>query len=236
MRSTPRISGGGSGFVGVEMAEGLLFFRRSPVLPLLAVLTAGLALLQAAVLSPFVLFALRDLRLSKAGYGLFLAVTALGNVEHVAPVLRRRYSTATILSIGGTLAGVAYLVVAATSSVIVAADSRLSSRRPRSPRGQWRAFRCASGTSHDRLWGGSATSFGRSSGGPSLSAHWLVAYSPAGAACEPPSWWPVWPNSPSLPLQPGRLGNSMPAVKARSPAPVRITAPTRSSASICKIS
>jgi MFS family permease len=106
----------------VDMAEGLMFFRRSPMLPLLAALTAGLALFQAAVLSPFVLFALRDLRLSKAGYGVFLAVTALGNVAGglVAPRLRRRFSTATILTVGGVLAGVAYLVVASTSSVVVA--------------------------------------------------------------------------------------------------------------------
>jgi MFS family permease len=106
----------------VDMAEGLRFFRRSPVLPLLTALTAGLALFQAAVLSPFVLFALKDLGLSKPGYGLFLAITALGNVigALVAPTLRRYFSTATILSVGGAVAAVAFLVVAATSSVIVA--------------------------------------------------------------------------------------------------------------------
>jgi MFS family permease len=92
------------------------------MLPLLAALTAGLALFQAAVLSVLVLFALRDLHLSTAGYGVFLAITALGNVGGglVAPRLRRRFSTATILGVGGVLAGVAYLVVAATSSVVVA--------------------------------------------------------------------------------------------------------------------
>ncbi len=108
--------------LGVDMAEGLRFFRRSPMLPLLAALTAGLALFQAAVLSVLVLFALRDLHLSTTGYGVFLAITALGNVGGglVAPRLRRRFSTATILGVGGVLAGVAYLVVAATSSVVVA--------------------------------------------------------------------------------------------------------------------
>jgi MFS family permease len=105
-----------------DVAEGLRFFRQSQLLPLLAALTAGLALFQAAVLSPFVLFALRDLHLSQAGYGVFLAVIALGNVAGglVAPRLRRRFSTATILSVGGVLAGLAYLAVAASSSVIVA--------------------------------------------------------------------------------------------------------------------
>ncbi len=105
-----------------DMSEGLNFFRRSRVLPVLTVLTAGLALFQAAVLSPFVLFALRDLGLSEAGYGVFLAVAALGNVAGglVAPWLRRRWSAATILSVAGLLAGLAYLVMAATSSILVA--------------------------------------------------------------------------------------------------------------------
>jgi MFS family permease len=104
------------------MAEGVTFFRKSTVLPVLALLTAGLALFQAAVLSPFVLFALRDLHLSKAGYGIFLAVAALGNVAGglLAPSLRRHFATATILIAAGLVAGFAYLVVAATSSVVVA--------------------------------------------------------------------------------------------------------------------
>jgi MFS family permease len=105
-----------------DMAEGLTFFRHSPLLPLLALLTAGLALLQASILSPFVLFALRDLHLSRAGYGIFLAVAALGNVAGglLAPRLRRRFSAATLFTTAGVLAGAAYLVVALTSSVVVA--------------------------------------------------------------------------------------------------------------------
>jgi MFS family permease len=105
-----------------DMAEGVTFFRHSPVLPLLAVLTAGLALFQASVLSPFVLFALRDLHLSRAGYGIFLAVAALGNVAGglLAPRLRRRFSAAALFTSAGVLAGTAYLVMAFTSSVVVA--------------------------------------------------------------------------------------------------------------------
>ena len=105
-----------------EMAEGVTFFRRSPVLPLLAILTAGLALLQASILSPFVLFALRDLHLSRAGYGIFLAIAALGNVAGgmLAPRVRRRFSAAALITGAGVLAGAAYLVVAFTSSVVVA--------------------------------------------------------------------------------------------------------------------
>lgn len=105
-----------------QMAEGLTFFRRSPILPLLAVLTAGLALLQAAILSPFVLFALRDLHLSGAEYGLFLAIAAIGNVAGglLAPRLRRRFSAAALFIAAGGVAGAAYLIVAFTSSVVVA--------------------------------------------------------------------------------------------------------------------
>ena len=117
--SAPRT---GDGSLRADMAEGMAFFRRSTVLPVLAGLTAGLAFFQAVVVSPFVLFALRDLHLSKAGYGVFLAVTALGNVAGglLAPRLRRRFSTATILCVGGLAAGMAYLGIAATSSVPVA--------------------------------------------------------------------------------------------------------------------
>ena len=105
-----------------DMAEGMTFFRHSRLLPLLAALTAGLALFQASVLSPFVLFALRDLRLSKAGYGIFLAIAALGSVAGglLAPRLRRRLSAAALFTGAGVLAGAAYLTVAFTSSVVVA--------------------------------------------------------------------------------------------------------------------
>ena len=53
------------------------FFRHSPVLPLLAALTAGLALLQSSILAPFVLFALRDLHLSRASEYLFYLAEVL---------------------------------------------------------------------------------------------------------------------------------------------------------------
>jgi MFS family permease len=112
----------GGSSLRTEMAEGLAFFRHSPVLPLLAALTAGLALLQTSILAPFVLFALRDLHLSRAGYGVFLAIAALGSVAGglLAPRLRRRFSAAALITGAGALAGAAYLVVAFTSSVVVA--------------------------------------------------------------------------------------------------------------------
>lgn len=105
-----------------DTREGLAFFRSSPVLPVLTGMTASLALLQAAVLAPFVLFALRDLHLSRVGYGVFLAVTAIGNVAGglAAPRLRRRLSTGPLLVITGMVAALGYLVVAVTSSVVVA--------------------------------------------------------------------------------------------------------------------
>ncbi len=125
VRGTAGQSRPGRTSLRTEMAEGLTFFRHSPVLPLLAVLTAGLALLQASILSPFVLFALRDLHLSRAGYGVFLAIAALGNVAGglLVPRFRRRFSAATLFTSAGVLAGAAYLVMAFTSSVVVAAGA-----------------------------------------------------------------------------------------------------------------
>ena len=130
------------------MAEGLAFFRHSPVLPLLAVFTAGLALLQTSVLSPFVLFALRDLHLSRAGYGIFLAIAALGSVAGglLVPRLRRRFSAAALFTGAGVLAGAAYLVVAFTSSVVVAEGGFIVEAAPWWS-GRSSASPCASATS-----------------------------------------------------------------------------------------
>ncbi|MGH9068362.1 MAG: MFS transporter [Acidimicrobiales bacterium] len=104
---------------GSDMAAGLTFFRSSRLLPMLAAMTAGLAFMQAMVMAPFVLFALRDLGLSQAGYGLFLGVTSLGNVAGslAAPWARARLGTGWLLFSSGVLAALAYLAVATTSSV-----------------------------------------------------------------------------------------------------------------------
>jgi len=101
-----------------EMAEGLSFFGRSPLLRVLTTLTAGLAFFQAMVLGPLVLYVLADLHLSQAGYGYFLGVAAVGNVAggFVAPRLQSRFSTASILTLAGVLAAVAYLVMAVATS------------------------------------------------------------------------------------------------------------------------
>lgn len=101
-----------------EMRAGVEFFANSPLLRTLALLTAGLAFFQAMVLAPLVLYVLSDLHLSQAGYGYFMGIAAIGNVAGslVASRLRRRMSTATILTSAGLLAALAYLTMGATSS------------------------------------------------------------------------------------------------------------------------
>ncbi|MGH9073282.1 MAG: MFS transporter [Acidimicrobiales bacterium] len=105
-----------------DMAAGLTFFRRSPLLKILAMLTAGLAFFQAMVLAPLVVFALRDLHLSETGYGIFLGMAAVGSIAGslLAPKVRAHAGTGTILTAAGFLAAAAYLAMSATSSPVVA--------------------------------------------------------------------------------------------------------------------
>jgi MFS family permease len=98
-----------------------------PALRILAVLVGGLAFAQAMVMAVLVLFALRDLGVSEAGYGLLLGVAAFGNVAGslVAFRLRERLGAAGLLVGAGLVAAGAYLVMAATTSAPVAAAALL---------------------------------------------------------------------------------------------------------------
>ena len=111
--------------LGTDVREGLRCFWSMPSLRLLAVLVAGLACAQARVLSTLVLFALDELGLSGTGYGVFLGVTAIGNVAGslAAARLRAALGAARLLSGAAAVAGAAYLAMAATSSPIVAAGA-----------------------------------------------------------------------------------------------------------------
>jgi predicted MFS family arabinose efflux permease len=101
-----------------DMREGVRFFLRSPVLRVLSAVIGGLAFCQAMVMSVLVLYGLEVLHLSKAGYGLFLGVASIGNVVGgmVAGRVRQRFSTASILTAGAVLAGVAYIGLGATKT------------------------------------------------------------------------------------------------------------------------
>jgi MFS family permease len=105
-----------------DLVGGLGFFRKSSLLRWLAAFTAGLVLTQAVVMGPLVLYVLRDLRLSSTGYGLLLAVAAIGNVVGSLTVsrLRTRFSAATLLIGSGLAAAFGYLAIAGAVLVPVA--------------------------------------------------------------------------------------------------------------------
>ena len=88
---------------------------RTPVLRLVGALVASLAFCQAMVFGPLVLFALHGLGLSDAGYGILLAVAAVGNVlgGMVAGRLDRRFGARILLPASGVVAAAAYAVCGA---------------------------------------------------------------------------------------------------------------------------
>ncbi len=106
-----------------EMAEGFAYFVRSPVLRLVGSLVASLAFCQAMVFGPLVLFALDGLGLSDAGYGILLAVAAVGNVVGgmMAGRLDRRFGARILLPASGVAAGLAYAVCGWASGAALAA-------------------------------------------------------------------------------------------------------------------
>lgn len=107
-----------------DLREGLRFFRQSPLLRRLGVFVSCLASCQAIVMSVLVLFVLRALHLGPAGFGIIMAVGAVGNVvgSAVAPQLRDAFGSGPLVIVVGAVAAATYVGVAtATSPVTVAA-------------------------------------------------------------------------------------------------------------------
>jgi MFS family permease len=106
-----------------EIAEGFAFFAQSPLLRLLAMFITALAFCQAMVFGPLVLFALEELGLSDAGYGLLLGVAAIGNVlgGALAGRLDERFGARLLLPASGLLAAAAYAVCGTATAGLVAA-------------------------------------------------------------------------------------------------------------------
>lgn len=104
--------------------EGLRHFWSDPLLRMLAGIIAGFAFLQAIVQGVLVLFAMQELGLSAAAYGLFLAFGAIGNVLGglVAGHAVRALGTSTVVTLAGLSAGLSYVVIssAALGSGLVA--------------------------------------------------------------------------------------------------------------------
>jgi MFS family permease len=105
------------------VAEGLRWFLANRLLRLLALVVASLAFCQAMALSMLVLYGTRDLHLGHAGYGVFLAVAAAGNVAGALGAGRAHVRLGTSGCIVGAAGAAAagYLVMAGTHSVVLAA-------------------------------------------------------------------------------------------------------------------
>jgi MFS family permease len=106
----------------MSIGAGLRAFAATPVLRVLLVLLAGLGLCQAMVLALLVVYATRTLHLGSAEYGVFLAAGSIGCVAGGFAVtsIRSRFGTATIMTASAVAAASAYLILAATSSTLVA--------------------------------------------------------------------------------------------------------------------
>lgn len=105
-----------------DIRVGLSWYRRSRPLRVLTFTVAVLAFCQAMVSAILVLFALERLHLGGLGFGLFIGITAIGNVIGglLADRVLHRTGTASLLVGAMMLAGAAYLLASATTSPIAA--------------------------------------------------------------------------------------------------------------------
>jgi MFS family permease len=101
-----------------DVGAGLHWFRTHALLRLLAVIVSTFAFCQTAVLSVLVLYGRYVLHLTKAGYGLFLAVGAIGDVvgSLLAHRAHARLGPGRAISLAGMAAAAGYLILAATSN------------------------------------------------------------------------------------------------------------------------
>ena len=108
--------------VRADVVAGLRWFWSSRLLRLLALVVGVLALCQAMAVGVLVLFGLEVLGLSGAAYGALVGLGAVGNVVGglLADRVKARLGPAGALTGGALVAAVAYLVLAATSSVVLA--------------------------------------------------------------------------------------------------------------------
>jgi MFS family permease len=114
--------------VTVDVVAGVRWFVTSPLLRLLALVVGVLSFCWAMVTAVTVLYGLEVLHLSGAGYGLFLAVGAAGEVAGgiVAGRVLRRYGTVAVVLGGALAATIAYVAIGLTSAILVAAAAMMA--------------------------------------------------------------------------------------------------------------
>lgn len=105
-----------------DLRAGARWFLESPLVRLIGGLIAQLAFCQAVVVALMVLYAVEDLHLSKAGYGLLLGVSAVGNIIGAlsANRLHAIFGSGWCIVLGGVVAALTYPVLAVTTSAIAA--------------------------------------------------------------------------------------------------------------------
>jgi MFS family permease len=106
----------------VEVRQGVSWLVRHPILRLVAALVATFAFCQAMGLAILVVYGLRVLHLTGTAFGLFVAAGATGNLLGALAAHRvvARRGTGPVLIAAGALAGIAFVVVGATSSLALA--------------------------------------------------------------------------------------------------------------------
>jgi MFS family permease len=105
-----------------DVREGIGWFVQEPTLRLAVGLVTSFAFCQSLGLPVIIIYTIRTLHLSTAGYGLFTAVTAVGYVVGgwLAPRVTRRLGTGTVLLAAGLLAGACYAAIGLTASLPIA--------------------------------------------------------------------------------------------------------------------
>jgi predicted MFS family arabinose efflux permease len=106
-----------------DLREGVDFLLHHPMLRLLVSLIGGLAFAQALVTGVLVLYCVEVLHLSPAGYGVFIGITASGNVvgAMAAPRVKARLGGAGSITAAALISGLGLLVAARTTTIAVAA-------------------------------------------------------------------------------------------------------------------
>jgi MFS family permease len=101
-----------------DLREGTRWFLQNPLVRLIGGVVAQLAFCQSMVLALLVLYAKEDLHLTDAGFGLLLGISAVGNVVGASAAHRVHvaFGSGWCIVLGGTLAALAYPLLAVTHS------------------------------------------------------------------------------------------------------------------------
>ncbi|SFA84872.1 Predicted arabinose efflux permease, MFS family [Amycolatopsis marina] len=106
-----------------QLADGLRWVRRSPVVLRLVIIASLVSLVTEMAQAQLVLYALDDLDLDKAAFGLFAFVGGAGGLlgAGVAPRLVRHSGRRAVLAAGLTLSGLAFLGMGLSDQPVVSA-------------------------------------------------------------------------------------------------------------------